>query len=326
MADYGREIVEETLEDLGIEYEHPGGNAKWVLAPCPLHDDNSPSFAVRIDEGGWVCYAGCGSSGDLAELVSRITGEDVHLIRGRLLSKIRVDEDKLVEQLEELAGIVAEVDEDAPFDDYDPAVAKVSEAEEDLSYTHGSVPAYIIRRGFTIDTLKAWDVGQQTMSWYDKDTRTKSDVVYVVIPVHQHGELVGLVRRSVGGAGPKYRNSHMDKGKYLLGLDHLPFGCQDIVLVEGPLDAMWLYQHGYPALAVMGSTLSEEQADLLTSRFWEVTIAFDGDKAGRAGRSKAMSMLSKRMTVAYIDMPEGTDVQDLDETQLRALFSTKKYA
>jgi len=318
MADYGRDLVEEVLEGLGIEYEVQGPRSRWVLAPCPLHDDNSPSFAVHIEEGGWVCYAGCGSDGDLAVLVSRITGEDIGLVRGRLLSRIVVDEDKLIDKLEEIAGVEVEDDPDAPFEE-GPVV--------DLTYERGVVPSYIItRRGFDIETIKAWDVGQQTMRAQDRETKEWGDALYVVIPVHQDGRLVGLVRRKVTGPGPKYRNSEgMDKGQFLLGLDHLPFECREVILVEGPLDAMWLYQHGYPGLAVMGSSISEEQVDLLTSRFWEVTIAFDGDAAGRTGRYKAMARLSKRMNVTYVDLPDGTDVQELDAVQLRALFASKKY-
>jgi len=38
-------------------------SGRWVLFPCPFHDDGTPSLAVTPDNGRWHCF-GCGKGGD----------------------------------------------------------------------------------------------------------------------------------------------------------------------------------------------------------------------------------------------------------------------
>ena len=83
MANYGRAVVEDTLDALGIDYDEPFTSV-WAQAFCPMHDDSSPSFTVNMEEGGWRCYSGCGSSGDLAALVAEVTNERYDDARLRL--------------------------------------------------------------------------------------------------------------------------------------------------------------------------------------------------------------------------------------------------
>src|SRR5690606_17906317 len=123
----------------------------------------------------------------------------------------------------------------------------------------------------------------------------------------------------------KYLNSDgMSKGNYLFGLDHLPFDAREIVLVEGPLDAMWLYQHGYPGVAILGSSLSQAQVEIIKRRFWRVTIAFDGDRAGREGARKAARMLRGSVDVFVVRMPDGMDVQNMDAEELGQVFGNSE--
>ena len=46
---------------------------------------------------------------------------------------------------------------------------------------------------------------------------------------------------------------------------------------------MVVNQAGFPALALMGSSLSEQQTELLASHFRHVVVVLDGDEAGRKG-------------------------------------------
>ena len=44
-----------------------------LYGPCPLHDDRSPSFAVNVETGLWLCRVNCGE-GNLTTLVMRVNG------------------------------------------------------------------------------------------------------------------------------------------------------------------------------------------------------------------------------------------------------------
>lgn len=290
---YGRAVVSAALEELGVDYTE-SYNSSWGDGFCPLHNDSSPSFTINLDEGGWKCYSGCGSSGDLAALVSAVTGEAIEDARRRLLRGLAFDE-TILQRLSESSPRVT--------------LTVLETPEDEFKYEHGKVPKYITRRGFTNDTIRAWDVG------WDPDIKA------IVIPVHQNGRLVGLVRRKLEGH-PKYLNTAgLAKSNVLLGLDHLPFGADEVTIVEGPMDVMWLYQHGYAAVATLGASLSVAQADVIRRRFWRVTIAYDADKAGIAATARAKKLLEPT-EVRTLTLPEGRhDIQECSAEELAEAYS-----
>ncbi|MEV5330884.1 CHC2 zinc finger domain-containing protein [Streptomyces werraensis] len=46
------------------------------MAKCPLHDDNTPSFSYRLDEGLWNCHS-CGNGGDSFTLIEKYHSEQL---------------------------------------------------------------------------------------------------------------------------------------------------------------------------------------------------------------------------------------------------------
>lgn len=285
-------MVEDALRALGVEYEEPYGSS-WATARCPLHYDERPSFTVDLESGGWLCRSGCGSSGDLAYLVEAVTGEPAATARLRLRRGLALDPEALQRALRR-----------------EPAAEAVEAVDPDLAYERGRVPQYFFRRGFTRETARDWDVG------WDADLRA------LVVPVRDDRfRTVGLVRRRLDGE-PKYQNSRgLSKADVLFGLDHVPFHARSVAVVEGPLDAMWLHQLGYPAVATLGASLSRSQAATLARRFWRVVLAYDADPAGRAASRRAREFLS-RVDVAELTLPPGRkDVQECSEAELAEAFA-----
>lgn len=274
LPSYGETTVRRTLDLLGIEILSESRG--WGSALCPLHEDSSQSFGVELTDGGWVCRADCGRSDDLADLVARVRGMDPEDARHQLRSGMVADGDALRDLLRGRP---------------EPREAK----PVPLFYERGRVPGYWLRRGFTVETARAWDVG------WDPELRA------VVVPFTVNGRLVGLVRRTVDrDARAKYLDSPgMPKSRYLFGLDHVPPDAEEVALVEGPLDAVWLWQCGYPAVAELGSALSEEQAEILRSRFRRVTLALDGDAAGRHAEEIARGRLTPRVVLSRLELPPG---------------------
>lgn len=85
-----------------------------------------------------------------------------------------------------------------------------------------------------------------------------------------------------------------DKGRNLYGLDIsrklLAAGAGLLLVVEGYMDAVACLRAGIPACAPMGTSLTENQLDLLWRFHPEPTLCFDGDAAGRRAAARAMDL------------------------------------
>lgn len=148
-------------------------------------------------------------------------------------------------------------------------------------------PREFLSRGLTKETLQHFRVG------------TKDDAI--VIPYYDdfttYKELLGIqTRRYVHGNRVVQNSTGFSKVGYLYNLD---YSFDYVVLVEGQSDVWRLYQHGFNATALMGSTMSEFQAEKL-GKFNRVYLALDNDEAGRRCTEICNYMLSKRTDVRLV--------------------------
>jgi DNA primase len=150
-----------------------------------------------------------------------------------------------------------------------------------------------------------------------------------VVPLHDaQGRLVGYAGRSVNNSEPKYLFPSGQKGfrkRHLLFnlhrvLQNNPRNDR-IVLVEGFFDCMKVQQAGYPCVALLGSTLSKEQEQLLCQHFTHVVLLFDGDEAGRKATDDCLSRLERRVFVRAIVLPKGKQPDMLSDDELQVLCS-----
>ena len=76
---------------------------------------------------------------------------------------------------------------------------------------------------------------------------------------------------------------------------------------------MWLNQHGYSAVAVLGASVSPTQINLIgTLHPNEVVLALDNDDAGKKGMNKATIAMSNRFMLSYLKLPKQyKDVQEI---------------
>lgn len=255
--------VRDVIEKMGVEIEMESNG--WLVAKCPLHTDEHRSFAVNEENGGWSCYAGCGK-GSFIELIARYGGVTNQEARKRLLEEgTVVSEDTLVQEL--LRG---------------PRAERLPVELEDLFFEQGKTYRYMANRGFTTETLKAFDVG--------RDLTERA----VVIPAYEGERLVGLIKRRIDpGWRMKYDYTRRwAKSQHVFGLDR----CEgdEVVLVEGAVDAMWLHQYGFPGAALLGSRMSEVQRDKVLRRMRRVTLAFDPDDAGFKCTDDALQQFASR--------------------------------
>ena len=129
-------------------------------------------------------------------------------------------------------------------------------------------------RGFSEETVEAFDLG------YDPISES------AIIPIrNMWGDLLGVTRRSLRkSANIRYRDPKgFQKGKNLFGSWFVTQAeSPRVVLTEGPLDCVKVWQAGHPSAAVYGSRVTEHQIMLL--RRMGVTtciLFFDNDKAGK---------------------------------------------
>jgi len=149
-----------------------------------------------------------------------------------------------------------------------------------------------------------------------------------LIPLHdQLGQLVGYAGRSIDGKDPKYLFPPGEKGFHK---SHLLFnlhrvvkeveGDQPVAVVEGFFDCMKVHQAGFPCVALLGSSLSEQQEEMLAAEFGRVILMLDGDDAGRSGAEDCARRLVRRMFVRIVTLLDGQQPDQLGAEELLRLL------
>ena len=72
----------------------------------------------------------------------------------------------------------------------------------------------------------------------------------------------------------------------------------------------------------MGSSLSEEQEELLCRHFKQVVLLFDGDGAGKRAAEDCLLRLGRRMFVRAINLSEGQEPDIMTADELRELLDS----
>lgn len=279
-----------------------------LRARCPLHSDTNPSFSLNTEEGTWICFAGCGS-GEFFRLVELTIGATPQEARDWVASNGQ--QDSLEHRMEQLGSVLNP--KSSP--DYLP-----EEAGWRMRYEFfGSrvMPLWFLKRGFEWSTINQWGIK------YDHFNDA------VIIPIMWQDEFVGTVTRNTRESLPKYRNSdNLPRSEILFGeiTNRQPL----IILCEGVLDTLWLWQNGYNAGGLLGTYLSQSQVDILKGyRFGEIVLGFDNDEAGVKGMEEAIKLLTKNgwllPQIKIMVFPEGIkDPQDCSPDQLRDVFENRK--
>lgn len=127
----------------------------------------------------------------------------------------------------------------------------------------------------------------------------------IIFPITDtRGKVVSFGGRAMDPAArAKYLNgpetSLFHKGRLLYGLYEArkilhaaqaaaPKDNTPLVVVEGYMDVIACQRAGVPAVAAMGTAMTEEQMEVLWRLHPEPTLCFDGDKAGQRAASRAM--------------------------------------
>lgn len=316
-------IAELVAELTGAELRSRGGDDLWAC--CPFHAEDTASFHVRPRLGLFKCF-GCGASGDIFSFVQEIRGVDFREALQFLAERVGVTLGSLTTE-ERRAAVRSR---------------RLREALEVARELFGNCLAqagnpareYMVERGFTAETLDAFDVG-----WVPADFRQRlvrqglpSDALEaagftgafgerVSFGIRDgHGGLVGFGARTLRADGaPKYVNTRetaaFNKRSLLYGL-HLAgreaVRSRRLVVMEGYTDVMMAHQRGVQdAVATMGTSFTNEHARSLPSRVDNLVLLFDGDRAGSDAAERAVRLLLVRgAECRVLHLPDGQDPCD----------------
>ncbi|KKK59850.1 hypothetical protein LCGC14_3030240, partial [marine sediment metagenome] len=212
----------------------------WADALCPLHAEDDASFGVNLEHGGWICRHD-DEGGQLVDLVMRLRELSRHEALA-WMAGLGPSKDHSIDDL--LRGLTG----GAELEAHDP----LAWAKGYLELETNRMAEYWFERGFTEDTMHAFGV-----RYYRGVPISPPHIIWPVKDAD--GNTISFMLRRVvdNWNGSKYLYPRGFE-RTLFPLDH--FEGDEAVLVEGPLDAMWLHQHGYRgALALLGSGVTAGQ-------------------------------------------------------------------
>lgn len=273
---------EKVLLDLGFDVPL---NRHEFSVPCPWHEDKHPSLSINIDKGVYICHAGC-SEGKLNKFVSDYLGIS-------LLAAERLAIDDIAKPLNLFPESILEREH---FD-------TINTIPGDFS----SVPKWVLARGFSLECLSRWECGLNPVN------------SSLIIPVKdKYSNNIGWIERFPPSSNFRYKNSdNLEKSSILFGHSRLD-NPRVLFITEGSLDCIWLDQHGFSSVAILGAYLSKKQTQLVKEISPnEVVLCFDMDEAGRNAIEKSRRYLEKYCIVSWVKLPNGyKDVQDIRDSLL----------
>ena len=152
-------------------------------------------------------------------------------------------------------------------------------------------------RGFTKEELLEAGLVLQNKTKGTLYDRFRNRLMFPIIDVR--GNVIGFGGRVMDDSTPKYLNSPetviFNKRRNLFAMNVVKKSKQGyIILTEGYMDAISLHQYGFDcAVASLGTSLTQEHADLLSKYTNEVVLTYDGDEAGQNATKRAIPMLDK---------------------------------
>jgi DNA primase len=200
-----------------------------------------------------------------------------------------------------------------------PATASsVAESNRPLGFALQGIDTrhpYLTHRGISPATARLFGVGMYHGNGFLAGR--------CVIPIRdEKSQLVAYVGRAVNGEEPKYRfPTGFRKSQVLFNLHRaMQTSRNHVIVVEGFFDALKIHQAGHPAVvALMGSSFSQRQSELLLCYFAGATLMLDGDEPGRRAADFIAQLLQSKVSVNKVDLPNCVQPDQLSSTEINVL-------
>ena len=305
------------------------------LGLCPFHNEKTPSFHVHDEKQFYHCF-GCEKHGDIFSFIMEIENLDFF---------------SALKYLANLVGLsINDKSHNISFQSKYKALELSSNFFKETlnSKKSKNVLDYLYKRGLDIDICKKFQLGYAPPIKHDNQlidylksknindeelieiglAKKKYDNLYcyfydrIMIPiVATNGKIVGFGGRTTNSSEPKYLNSPeskvFSKRNILFGAYNIKkekHNVDNIILCEGYMDVLALYRFGYPAVASLGTAVSDKQIDLLKKLTKNIFVVFDGDQAGKNATirlfEKLLPLLKTDNIFRFIFLPNDLDPEE----------------
>ncbi len=327
-----RELIERIIEANDIvevigEYVDLKKVGKNYRALCPFHVEKTPSFYVSPEKQLYHCF-GCKAGGNVITFI---------------MNYERIGFMDAVKKLAERAGIRIE---GTRITGPEEKLYKALEFAKNfyVKYLWSSegreAQVYLFSRDFSKDTLEYFAIGfvpmyaepllrEASKNGIEKEVLVEAGILYegedyiypwlkgrIVFPImNSAGRVIGFGGRTIKDEEPKYINSPetplFKKRKVLYGFDKAKNGIRrdGAMLVEGYFDVIRLHSAGIDnAVAPLGTSFTEEQAQVLRRYNQRIYLLFDGDESGIKAAKRAVEVsFSAGLSPAIILLPPNED-------------------
>ena len=311
---------------------------------CPFHSEKTPSFSVSPDKQIYHCF-GCGKGGGVISFIMEIENlsfpEAVAFLARR--ANMPLPEQENDRESRKRSRMLA-LNRDAARFYYEQLYAPSGERAR----------AYMAQRGISKTTATNFGLGFAPDDWstLERAMRDKGYTDYelfdaglvkkgkrggyydtfrdrLMFPVIDvRGNVIGFSGRLLGEDGPKYLNSPetlvFNKGSNLFALNLAKKSKSGYILLsEGNIDVVSLHQAGFDsAVASLGTSLTPEQARLISRYTGEVILAYDNDGAGQKASQRAIAILEKLdLKVRVLQMSGAKDPDEYIKLKGPAAFA-----
>jgi DNA primase len=322
------------IEQVVSQYVSLKRHGGRLMGLCPFHSEKTPSFTVFLDDPHYYCF-GCGSGGDVITFIKNVENlEYIEAIRllaeraGLSLPEYGAD-DRTAAQKQRIYEMNRE---SARF--FHNGLASDS-GRPALAYLHGrgispkaikhfglgfspnsmdSLKNHLSGKGFSWEEMGLAGLARrgERGGYYDM---FRGRVMFPIIDLR--GNVIGFGGRAMDDNGPKYLNSPdtpvFKKSRNLFALNFAKAAkTGSLIRGEGYMDVIAMHQAGFTdAVATLGTSLTEEQARLISQYAKRVIIAYDSDSAGQNATKRAINLFAQ-LDVS-VGVAEIKDAKDPDE-------------
>ncbi len=342
MVQYTDELKEEIrsandIVDVISQYVTLKRSGRNFFGLCPFHKEKSPSFSVSADRQYFHCF-GCHKGGDVFTFISEIERisfrESLEFLAERARIQLPTVENSEFNKTQYLKDRMFKINAETAIFYHERLYKPLAKIAQD----------YVKQRKLDNNTLKAFKIGYsgEYNELYkllkSKGFKDEEILATGLVNKTERGEFIDRFRkrlmfpimdvsgRVIAFGGRKLENN--DKmAKYINSNENLVYSkkkhlfalnlakqsdSKQIILVEGYMDAISLYQRGFNnVVASLGTALTEEQGRLLRKYSEQVVLSYDSDGAGQEAIMRGLSILENQGCDARVLQMEGA--KDPDE-------------